>query len=82
MPTTVRAARRPGARRGALTAPPPARRVAVVGAPLGGDRFPAPAAPRGGLPDALRHDLVVILADMAWALYRKEDADDRVHDEP
>jgi hypothetical protein len=30
------------------------------------------------LPVVLRHELAVILAEMAWALYRKEVADDRV----
>jgi hypothetical protein len=82
MPATVRAARRPAARRVARTLHPPSRRVAVAGAPLEGTCFPPPAAPGGGLPDALRHELAVILADMAWARYRKEDADDLVHGEP
>ena len=37
---------------------------------------PPPAAPDAPLPAGLLPELAVILADMAWALARKEDADD------
>ena len=36
----------------------------------------APAGPDAPLPAALLPELAVVLADIAWALARKEDADD------
>jgi hypothetical protein len=52
--------------------------VAVAASPLGGVARPPPPGLADRLPDALRHELAVILADVAWGLYRKEEHSDDV----
>jgi hypothetical protein len=77
MPTLVRAARR----RGARPRRPRPRRGAALAAPERAGR-PPPSGPAAGLPDALLPELAVVLADLAWALYRKEGTDDAAPGEP
>jgi hypothetical protein len=43
---------------------------------------PAPAGPDGALPEALLAELAAVLADLAWALSKKEDGDDAARGEP
>jgi hypothetical protein len=77
MPTSARAAQRRFARPRRRP-----RRVAAVPAAVGGAGQPPPPGPAAGLPDALLAELAVVLADLAWALYRKEDGDDATRGEP
>ena len=72
-PATVCTAQRPATGRAVRTLSSRRQRVVGAASPLGGAARPPPAAPAGSLPDALRHELAVILADLAWALYRKEE---------
>jgi hypothetical protein len=89
MPTFVRAARRRVARprrprprrRVARPRRPRPRRGAARAAPERAGRSP-PAGPAAGLPDALLPELAIVLADLAWALSRKEDTDDAACGQP
>ena len=73
---TTAAAQRPAARRAAQPLCPRPPLAAEAAVPLGGAARPPPPTVAGGLPATLRHELAVILADVAWGLYRKEEHSD------